>query len=104
MSNSQYRTDLTQSQEDFARVMEDYFRIIPPFLDFFDLNKIKKWHYDDFDNTITFYFDNKDDLMELNSELFGSMNRGISFVYDEPVDLDEINFSVRIKGIDGGLL
>lgn len=53
------RSDVLDTFEDFERIAEDYFMLIPPDTDSFDLELCTKWIYDDLYNTLTFYFDDE---------------------------------------------
>jgi len=55
------RTDIGQTFEDFERIAEDYFNLIPPDTDSFDLTNCT-WQYDEFDKLFIFQFENEWDL------------------------------------------
>ena len=104
MSMSTQRNDLLQTSEDFGRVMEDYFAIIPPDLDMFELDKIVKWEFDDIENSMTFYFDDDwlfDEFKNLIEEI-PTLND--KFVFDEYEHVNREKLTLTILGKDGGLM
>lgn len=99
------RTDVLETFEDFERVAEDYFWLIPPDTDSFLLEKCISWSYDDFDNTMTFRFDNEWDLDEFNDKMADCPKFDESFdYYDELKPVDRENLSITIQGKESGLI
>jgi len=94
---------MVQTPEDFARVMEDYFGVIPPEVDKFDLEKILFWDYEDIDNTMTFYFENDFHLNDLIEHLQSTPSNGFLYIFDEYQHLDRENLTLTIVGKTGGL-
>lgn len=103
-TTSNRRNDISQTFEDFERVMEDYFAIIPPELHQFDLNKIIRWEYDDINNSMTFYFENEWLLDEYVDMLEQSPSVNRIFEYNDYEHIDRKNLSLTIIGKDGGLM
>jgi hypothetical protein len=104
MPKNKMRGDLLQTQEDFEKVLEDYFMIIPPDNESFDLEKCISWDYNDFDRTITFYFDNEWDLEEFNDKMNDCPAKGVMFDVGNNFDgVDRKNLKIIIEGNEGGL-
>ena len=101
---SKQRQDVSQSFEDFERIMEDYFAIIPPEVEQFDLEKIVEWEYNDVENSLTFYFADEWFLNELKDILDESPSQNIKFEYNEYDHVDREKLTLTIIGRDGGLL
>jgi len=99
---SKQRNDVTQSEEDFGRIMEDYFAIIPPKIEAFQLKFVKLWTYDDLENTMTFSFENELALNDFLDE-FEKLPECYIFEYNEYEHLDRQNLTMTIIGKDGGL-
>lgn len=104
---SKQRTDVTQSFEDFERIMEDYFQVIPPDIDFFEIEKCSYWDYDDMENTVTFYFEDEWYLQEFLDELEECPKLRFTFDMDDSYSFDGVdrqNLRITIVGKTGGLL
>jgi hypothetical protein len=99
---SKQREDLTQSYEDFERVMEDYFQIIPPDTDFVKVDVAKRWQYNDVERSVTFYFEDAWYLQEFIDKLFYCPKK-YSFLFEEHEHIDRENLTVTIIGKIGGL-
>jgi hypothetical protein len=103
-SASETRGDIMQTQEDFERIAEDYFMLIPPDTDYFDLDKCVKWEFNEFDRTLTFYFENEWDLDEFLDKIMDCPALEVTFeignIY-EGVNRDKL--TITIEGKEGGL-
>lgn len=100
---SKQRNDIIQTPEDFARVMEDYFGIIPPEVNQFDLDRILFWDYDDVEHSMTFYFEDPFDLNALVEHLQNTPKNGLFYIFDEYQHLDRDKLTLTIIGKIGGL-
>lgn len=98
------RTDLTQSFEDFERVMEDYFQIIPPDVESFNLENTTHWEYSDFRNTVTFYFSDDWYLDAFLDKILDCPKYLRTFDMDSIDGIDRQNLTITIEGKTGGLL
>lgn len=101
---SKQRNDLSNSLEDFERVMEDYFQIIPPDIDFFKIDKSLGWEYCDLKNIVTFYFEDDWYLDEFLDEVLECPKYLKSF-YLDPIDgVDREKLTIILEGKIGGLI
>lgn len=103
MSLSEQRTDLTDSYEDFERVMEDYFQVIPPDIDSFKVNTAQRWKYDDITNTITFWFEHEWDLLDFHDSLVECANYGMTYGIDDYDGVDYQELKLTVVSYKGGL-
>jgi|SaaInlStandDraft_4_1057021.scaffolds.fasta_scaffold88052_2 hypothetical protein len=101
---SKQRTDITTSFEDFERVMEDYFQVIPPDIDSFKLTKTINWKYDDFDNAMIFYFADDWELQSFKDDMTECPALNTFFGFEEYEDVDLNELTITINGKIGGLL
>lgn len=101
---SKQRQDISSSFEDFERIMEDYFAIIPPDIDKFELVKTSGWEYDDLENTMMFYFDDMWLMDEFTEMLKDLPSTNMIFEYNEYEHLDREKMTITIVGKDGGLM
>ena len=93
------RHDLTQTFEDFERIAEDYFMLIPPDTDSFNIGICSRWVYDDMYNTITFYFENEWDLDTFYDKMIECPKYGESFITSDHFDgVDRKNLKIMIEG------
>jgi len=98
------RNDILDSFEDWERVAEDYFWLIPPDTDSFLLEKCTSWVFDDSDNTMTFYFDSDWDMQSFNDKMIQCPKFGESFdYYDNLAPLDSTKLKITIQGKMKGL-
>lgn len=90
--------------EDFERIAEDYFFLIPPDTDSFLLDICNDWKFDEFENTLTFYFDSLWDLETFNDKMIECPKFGESFDYFDVLDsVDRKNLKIVIQGKMKGL-
>lgn len=99
------RTDITDSYEDWERLAEDYFDLIPPDTDSFDLSLCIKWDYDDWRKTFKFYFDNEWDLDSFLDKVEDCPKKDETFgIGDLYEGVDRENLTITVEGKEGGLL
>ena len=101
---SKQRTDITNSFEDFERIMEDYFQVIPPDINSFKIDKCLFWEYDDMENTVTFHFEDEWYLDEYLDSLEDCPKLRTSFDFETFDSADRQNLTITIVGKIGGLL
>ena len=99
---SKQRADLSQTFEDFERVMEDYFRIIPPDIEFFKVDIATHWEYDDVNRSVKFYFADDWYLQEFIDKL-KTCPAKINFKFEEYENVDREKLIVEVIGKIGGL-
>jgi hypothetical protein len=104
MSLSEQRTDITQSFEDFERVMEDYFQVIPPDIDFFKIEKATHWSYDDMENSVSFWFEDDWTMQEFKDNLEECPLWETTFDADAFDGIDWQEKRITVIGHVGGLL
>jgi len=104
MKFAEQRTDLSQTFEDFERVLEDYLHVIPPDTKFFLVEKATKWEYDDTRQALVFYFEDDWTLQEFVDRLGDCVSKGMFFLCDEYEHVDRENLIVTVIGIKGGLI
>lgn len=97
------RMDITQSFEDFERIMEDYFQVIPPDIDHFKTDIVTHWDYNDVEHSVTFYFDDDWKLQEFLDEMMECPAKDSFFEYEEYEHLDRVKNTITIIGREGGL-
>jgi len=78
---------LLDTEEEWLRVAEDYFELIPPDIDFFKIELCIKYEVNHFEKELIFYFD---DLFKLEEFL--------DKVKDCP--LYEATFNIEFDGVD----
>ena len=100
---SKQRTDVTQSFEDFERIMEDYFQVIPPDIDFFKLDDVLHWDYDDLEQAVTFFFEDDWYLQAFIDNVEECPAKNSFFEFDEFDCVDREKLTVKIIGKIGGL-
>lgn len=99
------RSDITQTFEDFERIAEDYFMMIPPDTDSFNLEICTRWEFDDAFNTLTFYFDDPWKFDEFHDKLLECPRYEESFaVGDHFEGADRQNLKIVVEGKESGLL
>ena len=99
------RTDITDSFEDFERIAEDYFDLIPPDTDSFKLELTTTWTYEEFDKLMTFYFENEWDLDEFLDVLEECPKLNESFGMNDLHDaVNRKALTITIEGKEGGLI
>jgi hypothetical protein len=103
MKFAEQRTDLSQTFEDFERVLEDYLHIIPPDSDFFLHEKASKWVYDDMQQSLTFYFDDAWLMDEFKDKLEHCPGK-MYFKCEEFEHVDRENLTITVIGLKGGLI
>jgi len=87
------RTDITHSFEDFERIAEDYFELIPPDTDSFDLELCTFWEYEEWDKLLIFHFDNEMDLNFFYDKLIECPK------YEESFDIEDHFEGVNRKAL-----
>jgi len=99
------RTDITESFEDFERLAEDYFMLIPPDTDSFRLDLCTKWEFDEWEKTFKFYFENEWDLDSFLDVLMDCPK------LDETIALNDMyegvnreTLTIVVEGREGGLI
>jgi len=99
------RTDITDSFEDFERIAEDYFDLIPPDTDSFKLKLCKTWTYDENDKIMVFYFEDEWALDEFYEEVKECPKLDESFGMDDLFDaIDRKALTLTVEGKEGGLI
>ena len=99
------RKDVTDSFEDFERIAEDYFDLIPPDTDSFNLDLCLTWSFDDLDKLMIFYFENEWDLYSFYDKLIECPKLNESFGMDDLHDsVDREKLTITIEGKEGGLI
>ncbi len=100
------RDEYTQSFEDFERIMEDYFQVIPPDSDFFKLELLTKWEFFDLHNVVVFYFNDDWDLTAFLDTLEECPLYKVTFDLEEDIygGIDRDNLKISVQGKIGGLL
>ena len=98
------RNDILMTFEDFERVAEDYFHLIPPDTDSFKLDLCVSWEYDEVDNVLKFYFDDDWLMDEFYDEILDCPKLNESFGIDDMFEsYDRENKIITIEGKEGGL-
>ena len=99
------RTDVTDSFEDFERIAEDYFDLIPPDTDSFKLNLCTKWVYEEWDKLLIFHFENEWDLDDFLETLKECPKLDETFGMDDLHDaVDRKKITITVEGKEGGLI
>ena len=99
---TQQRSDLTQSFEDYERVMEDYFQLIPLELRFFTVEKASRWEYNEFERSMTFYFVDEWTLDEF-LDTMKDCPKKFAYDFEEYEHVDRKNLTIKMIGRIGGL-
>ena len=97
------RGDLSKTYDDFERVAEDYFMLIPSDLMSFDMDLVLDWDYDDIGRKLMFKFNRKWDMENFIDKIKDCPKMGMSFEFDDVFDIDSKNNVVTIHGTVGGL-
>ena len=98
------RTDLTHSFEDFERIAEDYFELIPPDTDSFDLDLCTYWEYEEWDKLLVFHFERYDDLLAFHDKILECPKNEESFAIGDHFDgIDTENLTITIESKSTGL-
>ena len=99
------RADVLDTFEDFERICEDYFHLIPPDTDSFDLDLCTKWVYDDFERTLTFYFEDEWKLDEFYDKITDCPKYEESFDIGDHFDgVDRKNLKIIVESKEMGLI
>ena len=99
----EHRLDLSTSEEDFARVMEDYFGIFANDLNAFVLTQTIGWKYDDVDTTMTFAFEHVWELEAFIETLMDSPLTNSIYHFEEWSNVNRQNLTLWVDGKFGGL-
>jgi hypothetical protein len=99
------RYDVLNTIEDFEKICEDYFLIIPPDIDSFDLDICTKWEYNDFDRTLVFYFEDEWNLDSFYDKLVDCPKYEETFdVGDFFEGVDRENLKIVVESKETGLI
>ena len=104
MKFAKQRTDVTQSYEDFERILEDYLGVIPPDSEYFLVEKANRWEYDDIEQAVIFYFDDDWSLDEFKDRLNDCQATNIFFAFEEFDHVDREKLTITVIGKEGGLI
>lgn len=99
---SKQRQDMSQTFEDFERIMEDYYQIIPPDINHFDIEKCSHWEFDDVEKCVHFHLLDEWYLQEFIDAVKECPHK-FSFKFEEHEDVDMENLIVTVYGKIGGL-
>jgi hypothetical protein len=99
------RTDITDSFEDFERIAEDYFDLIPPDTDSFNLQLCNTWVYDENNKLLIFFFADEWLLEEFYETVKECPKLDESFGMDDLFEaIDRKKLTITIEGKEGGLI
>ncbi len=104
MPFAEQRTDVTQSYEDFERILEDYLGVVPPDSEFFKMEKVNRWVYDDNEQSIMFYFEDDWVLDEFKDALDECPATNVFFAFEEFEHVDREKLTITVVGKLGGLI
>jgi len=99
------RNDITKSYEDFERLAEDYFDLIPPDTDSLDLELTLDWEFNDDNKLFIFYFENEWLLDEFLNKLEECPKLNESVALNDMFDgVDREKLVITLEGRQGGLI
>lgn len=99
------RSDLSQTLEDFERVAEDYFHLIPPDVHDFKIDLCVHWEYDDISNILIFDFDDVWNMEEFYDKILACPRYKMHYALDETYPgMDYVNNRIIVEAKKGGLI
>jgi len=99
------RTDITESFEDFERLAEDYFDLIPPDTDSFDFDLCTKWEFDEWEKTFKFYFEKEWDLDAFLDKLMDCPKMDETIALNDMAEgVNRQALTITVEGRQGGLI
>ncbi len=99
------RTDITHTYEDFERIAEDYFELIPPDPESFDLDLCISWDYDEDYKLLIFKFDDEWDMDAFVEKVEDCAKYRETFdINDHFEGVNRETLTVTVEGKEGGLV
>jgi len=99
------RNDVLDTFEDFERICEDYFMLIPPDTDSFNLELCTSWTYDDMYNTLTFTFVDEWNLDSFLDKILECPKYEETYAVGDHFDgVDRQKLTIIVEGKETGLI